>query len=99
MPLNPPLYEALAALAKRHNGPPPGIINEGVGFTYSVVKTRGGRYVLLPESGEEYHINCPYCLDGKKRLYVHHMYGTQSPDPRIRGPLIDLAFCQHEQKK
>lgn len=101
MPLNLPLYQALAELAKRNNGPPPGIVDEGVGFTYSVVKTRGGRQVLLPESGEEYNINCPFCPTGdtKKRLYVHHMYGMPSPDPRIKGPMIDLAFCQHEQKK
>jgi len=101
MPLNSPLFNALAELAAKTNGPPPGIVNEGVGFTYSVVKTRGGRLVLLPESGEEYHINCPYCPhgDNKKRLYVHHMYGMPSPDPRIKGPMIDLAYCQHEQKK
>lgn len=99
MPLNPTLYKALCDLAQRTNGPPPGIVNEGEPFTYSVVLARGGRHVLLPESGEEYHLNCPYCPDGRQRLYVHHMYGTQSPDARIRGLLIDLAFCQHEQRK
>lgn len=96
--LNPGLFKALSALAEETNGPPPAVSNEGAGFTYSVDKYRG-RYFIRPESGEQYHLNCPFCSDSRKRLYVHHAYGLPSPDPRIQGPMIDLAFCQNEQEK
>ena len=97
-PLNMALYNALLDITKRNNSPPPRVVNPGVKFTYSVVRHRG-RLVLRPKSGEEYQLNCPFCGDSRQRLYVKYVYGMPYPDPRMSGIMIDMAFCQREQRK
>jgi hypothetical protein len=92
-PLNPVLFSALTSVFGR----PPKITNQGQAFTYTVEERGGG--VRVKAQGEQYCVCCPDCGDAKYRLYFNHRYGTTISDPRVRGPLIDLAYCQHEQKK
>lgn len=92
-PLNPYLYSLLT----RVFGKPPIITNEGEPFSYDVVSTpRGHR---MKARGEQYSVCCPDCGDTRNRLYFNHMYGCKISDPRFPGPLIDLCFCQHEQRR
>lgn len=91
-PLNPYLYTMLSHMF----GGPPVITNQGEPFSYDVVSTpRGYR---MKARGEQYSVSCPDCSDKKKRLYFNHMYGARISDPRFPGPLIDLCYCQHEQR-
>lgn len=31
------------------------------------------------DAGEEYHVNCPFCGDHRKRLYINHTWGSKNP--------------------
>jgi hypothetical protein len=53
---------------------------------------RRGRLVgNLVDPGEYYRVDCAYCHDTRKRLYVNHLWGT--PDPVTGDPLHGLAIC------
>lgn len=93
MVLNPHLF----ALLERTFGYRPRVSNAGEPFTYEVFKTPRG--YKMRAQGEQYAVCCPDCGDTKFRLYFHHRFGTKVNDPRFPGALVDLCFCQHEQKK
>jgi len=95
--LNPLLYEQLKTLS----GKSPKVINAGIGFSFSIVTSESGKFLVKPDPGEQYAVNCPFCGDRRSRLYVHHRFGTQFSDPahpELNGALTQLAFCQNEQK-
>ena len=93
MVLNPYLFSAL----ERVFGYRPRITNEGDPFTYEPISTPRG--YKMKAYGEQYAVCCPDCGDTKFRLYFHHRFGTSIADARFPGALIDLCFCQHEQRK
>lgn len=92
-PLNPVLFNALA----RVFGHSPKISNDGEPFSYEAYQTPFGW--KMNASGEAYAVCCPDCGDDRYRLYFNHRFGTCISDPRFQGVLLDLAFCQHEQRK
>lgn len=56
-------------------------------------KRRGFRRVRA--SGEEYKVNCPFCTDQRKRLYINHRWGVFDADTRSRN--LFLCQCFNEQ--
>lgn len=80
------------------NAAPPLIVCEGDAFAYEVVRHVDGKYAIHATAGEEYQIDCPFCTDTRQRLYVHHMFGCPSPDPRTPPRMYNLAYCQNEGK-
>lgn len=93
MVLNAALYDALT----RVFGYRPRITNAGEPFSYDPIRTPRG--YKMKAYGEQYSVCCPDCGDRKFRLYFHHRFGTRVVDERFPGALVDLCFCQHEQKK
>lgn len=72
-PLCPGLYELL-----RLEFGEVGIANEGE--SAGAVTPRWDPYTGRVEwdisvAGEYYKVSCPYCLDGRQRLWFHHLYG------------------------
>lgn len=66
-------------------------------FGYQSI-TGQGAYRLTKtgvDVGEEYRINCPFCGDTKRRLYINHLWGTRST---ITSSLtLWLAHCFNEE--
>ncbi|MBL8794815.1 MAG: hypothetical protein JNM56_12980 [Planctomycetia bacterium] len=51
----------------------------------------GGLRRHLAQSGEYYRVNCPFCTDTRKRLWINHRWGQRDPDT---GSLnLHLAIC------
>ncbi len=48
---------------------------------------------MIHSPGEYYRINCPYCRDQRKRLWVSHMYGQFDADGRR---ITHLTHCYNE---
>jgi hypothetical protein len=93
MPLNPVLFRRLDARFGVA-----GIANEGAEGSDAVVhRPGGGQQLQLSAWGESYKLRCPFCRDGKPRLYVNWRYGQ--PDPRSGGryPIDYLCTCFHER--
>jgi hypothetical protein len=55
------------------------------------VDRNGRRVGNLVDHGEYYRVNCPYCHDTRRRLWVNHLWGTL--DPVTGEPLRHLAIC------
>lgn len=93
-PLNPELYQALLALFGSVR-----VSNEGEGRRLSYAPDyAGGRPRLKAEvvqAGEEYAVNCPFCNDTRKRLYVNHAYGEY--DPVTGSTNYHLFYCFNER--
>ena len=72
------------------------VANEGASMTTNVVYDyTKERYQNAPiYSGEYYRVNCPFCGDTKKRLWINHMYGQT--DPGNGRPMWWLATCYNE---
>lgn len=52
---------------------------------------------LLPEGGQRYRVNCPFCQDTRSRLYIHYLWGQRDTQPD--GSLtrnLHLAVCYNE---
>jgi len=49
----------------------------------------------IVESGEEYHINCPFCGDTRMRLTINHRWGVWDPETNSRN--LFLAQCYNER--
>jgi hypothetical protein len=46
-------------------------------------------------SGEEYKVNCPFCHDQRKRLYINHRWGVLDEETNNRN--LFLCQCWNEQ--
>jgi hypothetical protein len=53
----------------------------------------------IVSSGEYYRVNCPFCNDTRKRLWVNHRYGLEEPwqDNGERRTLWWVAWCYNEE--
>lgn len=89
-PLNPYLFSRLKALFGL-----PGFINRGqalVGKTvFNPIMNRKEFRTRLP--GEYYRVNCPFCDDSRKRLYVSYMFGQRDNADRL---MTYMAVCYNE---
>ena len=52
-------------------------------------------YLDIIHPGEYYVVNCPYCGDSGKRLWIHHTWGTADKD--LGGRRLHLAVCYNEE--
>ncbi len=69
------------------------IANEGEAMS-AVLSNRGGRKWLdVSHAGEYLRVNCPFCGDTRKRLWINHMYGQPGAD---NTRLWFLAICYNE---
>jgi hypothetical protein len=89
-PLCPGLYDLL----RREFGEVT-IANEGEEIVatqrWNPVERRTELDMIQP--GEYYRVNCPYCADGRKRLWFHYCYGQRDEDGHT---LNWLAHCYNE---
>jgi hypothetical protein len=91
-PLVPGLYELL-----RQEFGDVGIANEGesAGDIHPRWDPVTGRLEWdLDNGGEYYKVSCPYCLDGRQRLWFHHLYGQLD---EVTGDTANwLVVCYNE---
>lgn len=93
MPLNPSLFAAL-----QHRFGDVHIVNDNE--PREVVQSqdpfRPGTWLTSVIScGEQYAVNCPFCRDQRRRLYVSYQYGEC--DPRTGAVNRHLFYCHNEQ--
>lgn len=91
-PLNPTLYRLLELHFHDVDVAAPGFAISWE-LRYDAVSSRAGREITA--SGEEYRVNCPFCNDTRKRLYINHMWGVFDPDTKSRN--LFLAHCWNEE--
>lgn len=85
--LNPFLYRVL--LREFNNRVT--VANPGEPFSGTVgIGPNGLPQVRTRHAGEYYRVNCPFCPDTKKRLWINHYFGQLGPNNR---PLTHLAIC------
>lgn len=93
--INPLLYNALRRISNTGDVE---VSNRGVGAKQAVTRKltrRGLRTVTeLSKGAEHYRINCPFCGDTGKRLWVNHLYGT--PGLADQRGMNWLASCYNE---
>lgn len=90
MVLNPVLFDILTII---NNHKKPHVSNAGMVASFSCVWQHG--HVRYRAQGEQYSINCPFCGDRRRRLYVHYQFGMPNPaQPSER--LWHLAYCHNE---
>jgi hypothetical protein len=72
------------------------IVNENAeiiwDLRYDPARREQRRYIS--SSGEEYRVNCPFCRESRKRLYINHLFGVI--DPLTSSPNLWLARCFNE---
>ncbi len=91
-PLNPKLYAALENQFGQVM-----VANEGEEreVDYAPNWDRPGTWKASPvRPGEQYRVDCPFCNDTRRRLYVSYMYGTY--DRRTGGWNRHLIHCFNE---
>lgn len=107
--LNPALYQQLCDLDSASKSAGVRIANQGCEGEVDVDRDRRvGPHQeprLVTCGGEEYVMCCPFCNDGRHRLYVSYLLGMKSPMSEIASPtattpgqMCRLAYCQNEQK-
>ena len=91
-PLNPTLYAGL----KKEFGTV-AVSNPGAAADKAYEKEIYGNRIKLrlTSAGEYYPVCCPYCGDGRKRLWVNHLWGVQ--DEMTGGANLHLAYCYNEK--
>lgn len=106
-PLNPVLYQCLCRRFGDVEVVAPGEALQGryaaarvpVGFEASLrpmQPNRGPRQELhVDHSGEEYKLDCPFCNDTRKRLFVNHRWSVR--DERSGSDNLWLAHCWNEE--
>lgn len=88
--LNPELYARLVTLYGHVQVANPGVTN----YWGTTATLHNGRlYRELMERGETYRVNCNFCGEQRRRLWVNYQYGV--PDPSGR-PDYSLARCYNE---
>ncbi|HJN07932.1 MAG TPA: hypothetical protein QF564_04525 [Pirellulaceae bacterium] len=90
-PINPRLYRAL----QRRFGDV-AVSNDGESYIPNRTRSmyRRGQFDSQPAfAGEYYKVNCPFCTDTTKRLYINHMFAVVGED---RDDHLYLAHCFNE---
>lgn len=88
--LNPVLYNKL----RNHFSGGVVVANQGEPFLASWHRNATGKVkAQISTAGEYYRVHCPFCKDGRQRLWINHMYGQPDPDGR---PIYYLATCYNE---
>jgi len=91
MPLNNQLYVRM-----KHQFGAIEIANQGeqilISGTSVLRNGRPGSNIAHP--GEYYRVNCPFCNDTRRRLWINHSYGMI--DPANGQPMTYLAICYNE---
>lgn len=102
--INPALYEALCRVFGQRNvlvvkqgqrgdfhfGLRKRVVNGQVEDYRTICKSDTNRSLV----GEEFRVNCPFCTDGKHRLYINHLWGTKD---RVTGSrYLWMANCWNE---
>lgn len=60
--------------------------------SHNIIDSAGYK-TWMDSGGEYYRVNCPFCHDTRRRLWVSHMYGQ----PDVNGrPMRFLATCYNE---
>lgn len=93
-PLNPELYDALQRSFKNV-----AISKAGIPRSVSYLpdwEHAGRKRSVASESGEYYHINCPYCKESRQRLYINHEWGETDPHTGWRNLHLACCFNHHE---
>lgn len=92
MVLRPQLYDRLEARFQHVL-----VANEGQEMiaTYERDALTRKPTLRVKQAGEYYRINCPFCYDTRKRLYINHRWGLQ--DPHTGSKNLWLAYCFNEQ--
>jgi hypothetical protein len=90
-PLRPSLYARLQDDPRFHDGIT--IANEGEEMVanYTVSGAKVELSVDIP--GEYYRVNCPYCTDTRKRLWINHRWGQRDEKGQLN---LFLAHCYNE---
>ncbi len=91
MPLNAQLYHRI-----RQQFGHVEIANQGEPLGVSGTRVLGNRRVgsNIVNPGEYYRVNCPFCHDTRRRLWINHSYGKIDP---VNGqPLAHLAICYND---
>ena len=70
------------------------IANEGQRFVGREVHDplRGGMRLNVVEPGEQYAVNCPFCGDERKRLYISHKWNTIDENGKVFGRWLVNCF-------
>ena len=97
-PLRPELYNRLERYSQNSGGVK--VVWWGRPVCWGLEINEEGRQfrVINPDNpdhhwGESYRINCPFCDDGKHRLYIGHMWGRHDEVTGTNN--LWLAYCQH----
>jgi len=91
MPLRPELYSRLEARFRHVQ-----IANEGQELmaSYHRDALTGKQTLDSRQPGEYYRVNCPFCNDTRKRLWINHRWGLKDP---VTGSLnLHLCICFNE---
>jgi DNA polymerase I-like protein with 3'-5' exonuclease and polymerase domains len=93
LPLNPQLYQALAAAFGKVGISHPG---EQRSVRYAPNHANGSKFSAKPvKFGEQYQIDCPFCGDRRQRCHVSYMCGIY--DPRSNNYGWSLFYCFNEK--
>ncbi len=91
-PLNPALYgrlrEEFGRVQVSHAGIAASSKYAPDIFNSSIIRMQ------LTSAGEYYRVNCPYCGDGRARLWINHLWGV--PDEVTHSKNLGLAICFNE---
>lgn len=90
--LRPALYRRLMEFANNRVS----ISNEGEAMKFCYMQRWDGSLELkIEHSGEQYRLNCPFCTDTRRRLYINHRWGYY--DPITHSSNLHLAYCHNEK--
>lgn len=75
------------------------VSNPGLEINWGLREVDGRKFRFIAKEvghhgGENYVVQCPYCHDHKRRLYVNHVWGRFDPETGSRN--LWLAHCQNE---
>lgn len=88
-PLRPQLYSRLMEYAHGNVV----IANEGEEMDFCYVMENGKPSISISSPGEYYRINCGYCSDTRKRLWINHRWGLRDEKGRLN---LFLAICYND---
>lgn len=89
-PLRPELYDRLQHLFRHVL-----IANEGEEMvSRPSLSSDGSVHLSITSPGEYYRVNCPFCYDTRKRLWINHRWGFF--DPRTQTRNLWLAICYNQ---
>lgn len=87
--LRPALYNRLLEVFN-HNVT---VANEGEKMDASYIVVKGKAELSINSPGEYYRVNCPYCGDTRKRLWINHQWGLRDEKGKLN---LFLSVCYNE---